>query len=120
MAKRQKKRKCGGRKNPPIRRVYNYNLSPVDFSKIRLRKGERVRIYVYTSVCQDVQVREGVVLDPSTTKQNYWFRSFGKGRAPALLLEVHRRGIARFERTDEVKPYKTRFMHMNIGLVERL
>jgi hypothetical protein len=105
----------------PIKRVYSYHLSPIRPSELKkLRKGDRIRIYCYSPAYKDVYVREGVVLNPSTTKAGSWFWHDCR-QIPALFLEVQRRGITRDDRLERVKPpYKRRYSHRNIGLVERL
>jgi hypothetical protein len=108
------------RKAPPVKRVYSYHLSPIRPSELKkLRRGDRIRIYCYSPAYWDVYVREGVVLDPSTTKKGSW--RYNGQQLPALFLEVHRRGITRDDKLEKVKPpYKRRYSHNNIGLVERL
>ncbi len=79
------------------------------FSPEDLPKGKRVRVYLGYGSHPEIQVREGVVLDPNCEKKGLGIRTF-----PAFRMEMTRRWALRNgeeERAEDVSytriiPYK--------------
>jgi hypothetical protein len=92
--------------------------------------GEKVRIYInYNGSCNEVDVREGIVLNPASSRWDGYVQ-----RLPALRLKVERAGrVVRkgidfslgtyhsHNRTPKRKyPYTRDYIYMHIGLVEKI
>lgn len=87
--------------------------SPKDF-----KVGERLRVYItYWGFCTEIDVREGVVLDPDYPKKSYFWGS----PESSLRLKVENSGrvVDRKPKLRKVS-YIRSYIYPNIGLVERL
>lgn len=76
-----------------------------------LTKGERIRLFVRWVGCQDVYIREGIILDPKDSKDD------GFTVRPSLKIRVEKRGmvIRRKAIVEKVKrPYIKSYAYSNI------